>query len=70
MTSLYRILLIEDDPAVARSLKAGLERDSFVVTWKSTGSEGIAFANESNPHLILLDIYLPDGCRFTSTGNL
>ena len=54
------ILLIEDDPAVARSLKAGLERDGYAVTRKPTGSEGIAFARDHQPHLILLDIRLPD----------
>ena len=30
MNQLYRILLIEDDPAVARSLQAGLEREGHV----------------------------------------
>jgi two-component system response regulator VicR len=55
-----RILVVEDDPAVARSLKAGLERDGFVVTCKATASEGIAHAREHQPHLILLDVRLPD----------
>jgi DNA-binding response OmpR family regulator len=54
------ILLIEDDAGVARSLRAGLERDGYVVTWKANGSDGIAFARDHQPHLILLDIRLPD----------
>jgi DNA-binding response OmpR family regulator len=59
-----RILLIEDDAAVAQSLQEGLERDGYLVTWKPTGVEGIAFARESarshGLHLILLDVRLPD----------
>jgi ATP/maltotriose-dependent transcriptional regulator MalT len=35
-----QILIIEDDPVVARSLQAGLSREGFAVTWKSTGAEG------------------------------
>lgn len=55
-----RILVIEDDPAVARSLRAGLERDGYAVTWQATGSEGLAHARAHPPDLILLDIRLPD----------
>lgn len=59
------ILLIEDDPAVARSLQDGLTRDGgYPVTWKATGAEGIRYAREQNPHLIILDVRLPDGSGF------
>ncbi len=59
-----RILLIEDDPTVARNLRDGLERDGYAVTWKDTGAAGIAYARDHNPHLVLLDIRLPDGSGF------
>jgi two-component system response regulator MtrA len=55
-----RILIVEDDPAVAQSLKAGLERDGYAVTWKANGSEATACARDQQPDLILLDIRLPD----------
>jgi len=55
-----RILAVEDDPAVAQSLKAGLERDGYAVAWKASGSEAIAWARAQQPDLILLDIRLPD----------
>ncbi len=58
------ILLIEDDPAVARSLQDGLERDGYAVTWKASGQEGIKAACEQSPHLIILDVRLPDGSGF------
>jgi DNA-binding response OmpR family regulator len=58
------ILIIEDDPAVANSLLAGLEREGFRVTWKATGAEGVAYAREQRPQLIILDVRLPDGSGF------
>lgn len=69
------LLLIEDDPAVAQSLRAGLEREGYRVTWKTTGAEGATYARERQPHLILLDIRLPDGsgldvCRAMRQQNL
>ena len=60
----WKILLIEDDPAVARSLQDGLQRHGFDVTWKDTGSQGVQHARTQNPHLILLDVRLPDGSGF------
>jgi len=59
-----QILMIEDDPVVARSLQAGLDREGFAVTWKSTGTEGMEYAQKASPHLVLLDIRLPDGSGF------
>jgi DNA-binding response OmpR family regulator len=60
VTRRNRILIVEDDPAVARSLKAGLERDGYAVTWRANGSDALAHASQRQPDLILLDIRLPD----------
>lgn len=60
----YNILLIEDDPAVAQGLQDGLLRDGFGVTWKANGADGVAHAQKSAPHLVLLDVRLPDGSGF------
>jgi DNA-binding response OmpR family regulator len=56
--------MIEDDSAVASSLREGLEREGYDVIWKATGEDGIAAARDINPHLIILDIRLPDGSGF------
>ncbi|MEW5720577.1 MAG: response regulator transcription factor [Chloroflexota bacterium] len=61
MTQPSHLLVIEDDPAIARSLQDGLVRDGYTVTWKNNGADGIAFAREHNPQLIILDVRLPDG---------
>ena len=61
-----RILLIEDDPAVARSLQDGLERDGYQVSLEEFRRRGIEQARSQTyaPHLIILDVRLPDGSGF------
>jgi DNA-binding response OmpR family regulator len=65
MNTLNRhILLIEDDPAVANSLQEGLESNSYRATWMSNGTDGIRFARDNMPHLMILDVKLPDMSGF------
>lgn len=61
---IIHILMIEDDPAVANSLQEGLQREGYHVIWKLDGQSGVDYARENNPHLIILDIRLPDGSGF------
>jgi DNA-binding response OmpR family regulator len=58
------ILVIEDDPAVGRSLQDGLTREGYAVTWKKSGGDGVNYARDAHPHLIILDVRLPDGSGF------
>lgn len=58
------LLLIEDDPAVAASLQDALGRERYRVSWKNNGRDGIAFARDHNPQLVILDVRLPDGSGF------
>jgi DNA-binding response OmpR family regulator len=58
------ILIIEDDPAVGESLSDSLRRSMFRVEWKSSGTEGVAWARDSGPDLVILDVRLPDGSGF------
>jgi DNA-binding response OmpR family regulator len=64
MNQTPHILVIEDDPAVARSLQDGLQRDGYQVSWKSSGAEGVQYTRDHSPHLIILDVRLPDGSGF------
>ncbi len=64
MEAPYHILVIEDDTAVARGLIDGLERGGFHTAWKSSGEAGIQYAVQLKPHLIVLDVRLPDGSGF------
>jgi two-component system, OmpR family, response regulator RegX3 len=53
-----RLLLVEDDPAIAEPLAEGLRREGFDTTWVATGSEGLAAVDGAD--VVLLDLRLPD----------
>lgn len=59
-----RILVVEDEPAVARGLEYGLTSEGFHVLRAETGEKALALARSRDPHLILLDIRLPDMSGF------
>lgn len=54
------ILVVEDSPDLADSLKDILELHNYRPLIAVTGREGIALALKEHPDLILLDIRLPD----------
>ncbi|HEU4745621.1 MAG TPA: response regulator transcription factor [Anaerolineales bacterium] len=60
----YRILVIEDDPAIGQSLLDGFRQHAFQAVLCKTGSSGVEHARKYSPHLIILDIRLPDGSGF------
>ena len=59
-----RILIVEDERAVARGLEYGLASEGFAVLWAATGQEALELARAEDPHLILLDLRLPDVSGF------
>ncbi|MDF1530330.1 MAG: response regulator, partial [Sedimenticola sp.] len=69
MGEIVKILTIEDEAAVRRSLVAHLEDMEYDYIEASSGSEGIALFKESNPDLVLCDLRLPgmDGLDVLST---
>jgi DNA-binding response OmpR family regulator len=56
-----KILVIEDDKAIARLLTDNLQIEGFVVEWSETGQDAIQLATRFCPDLILLDLMLPRG---------
>ncbi len=55
-----RILLVEDDPALALGLCDTLEFEGFRVEHARTGQAGIASVRKAPPDCIILDLMLPD----------
>lgn len=55
-----KILIIEDDPAVAEGLKAAIMQEHYEVILESTGERGFKKAKEEMIDLIILDLVLPD----------
>jgi DNA-binding response OmpR family regulator len=59
MLRLVNILLIEDEPALARMVKRGLTAHGHQVLIAETGEDGLLFARTEPVDLVLLDIILP-----------
>src|SRR5580692_512535 len=61
-----RILLIEDDAMIGRSLVRGLENQGMTVDWVRTGVDGhAALTSDTDEHaLVLLDLGLPEMTGF------
>lgn len=65
-----RILLIEDDPAIARIERDYLELSGFSVTLREDGESGLREARQGEYDLILLDVMLPGMDGFTVCSRL
>src|SRR5438270_13509551 len=55
------VLIIEDDPDIAESVRYNLEAEGFAATIASTGEQGFALAldNQNPASVIILDLMLP-----------
>jgi two-component system response regulator BaeR len=64
------ILIVEDEPKLARILENYLHSSGFTTSWLDDGGQAVAWIRDRAPDLVLLDIMLPgsDGieiCRAT-----
>lgn len=55
-----RLLLVEDDPALVRTLTMNLEARGFVVEASRCGQRALQRAREEPPDLMIVDLGLPD----------
>ena len=64
-----RVLVVEDEEGLARSLERGLEADGFAVDVALNGTDGLWMAQENAYDAIVLDIMLPgiNGYRICAT---
>src|SRR3954466_13727200 len=54
------VLLVDDDPAIRRTVAAGLELEGFSVVAASGGRAALEAAARVHPAVILLDLNMPD----------
>lgn len=54
-----RVLIVEDDDAMALALRDGFDYEGYSVTTARDGAEGLRSATEESPDLIILDVMLP-----------
>jgi two-component system catabolic regulation response regulator CreB len=59
-----RILVVEDEPAIAENVTYALESEGFAPVWKPTGREALAELERGGYDLVILDIMLPDTSGF------
>jgi len=64
------ILIIEDNPGIATSLRSGLEREGYQVTCKDKGKDDITFIQSQAPDLIIPDMRLPHGTDHVFSSRL
>ncbi len=57
----HSVLIVEDDPAVARILRVCLRRAGFDTSEAETGRQALKVLEERRPDAVLLDLGLPDG---------
>ena len=59
-TATHRILVVDDEPNIVDVISMALRFNGFDVDSAGTGGEAIAKVADLRPHLVLLDVMLPD----------
>ncbi len=55
-----RILLVDDEPDILEILSYNLSSEGYTVYTANNGVEGVAKAKKKQPHLIILDVMMPE----------
>lgn len=65
-----RLLLVEDDPEIARIVRDMFRREGYEVTWATTGLEGWEDFQSASYDLVLVDLMLPEMDGLTLCKNI
>ncbi|MGZ3769622.1 MAG: response regulator [Bdellovibrio sp.] len=60
MATAPRILIIDDEPVIRNLLRINLQAHEYKIAEAESGQAGLKMAGEFHPHLIILDLGLPD----------
>ena len=56
----YKILLVDDEPDILEFLSYNLKKEGYTVLNAGNGREAVVIAKKEKPHLIILDVMMPD----------
>ena len=56
----YRVLVVDDESSINELLATALRYEGFAVSVADSGSSALAAVGEVRPHLLVLDVMLPD----------
>lgn len=59
-----RILIVDDDPAIAESVSYALQSKGYAVAVARDGNEGLVMAEREDPDLLILDMMMPKRSGF------
>ena len=57
---IYKILLVDDEPDILEFLSYNIDKEGYIVYTAQNGKEALKIANEIKPHLIILDVMMPE----------
>ncbi len=56
----YKILLVDDEQDILEFLSYNLKKEGFDIYTANNGSDALEIASEIKPHLVLLDVMMPE----------
>jgi two-component system, OmpR family, response regulator len=59
-TQALRVLLIDDEPSILDAISMTLRHQGYAVIAAETGRDGLGIAQRWHPHVVVLDVMLPD----------
>ncbi len=65
-----RVLLVEDEPSLRRSLEKYLKRAGYTFECCSTARDALALAERLAPEIVIAEYHLPDANGLTLLGKL
>ncbi|MBL6870329.1 MAG: response regulator, partial [Flavobacteriaceae bacterium] len=55
-----KILLVDDEPDIIEIIRFNLEQEGYQISSASDGQEAIKVAEKELPHLIIMDVMMPN----------
>ncbi|MBI2865430.1 MAG: response regulator [Chloroflexi bacterium] len=68
--NIYTILIVDDDPSTLLLLREHLEQAGYRVLSAATGTQAVELAKQQNPHVVLLDVNMPNKDGFEVCSEL